>query len=305
MSGVPGPANLPGGPSYGATGAWSYAVLVLAVAVAYGAVWTRGVQGDDLCMCELANARGYWEAVLFWLEKWNSRLFLALTQLGSYRLPWFSSPLQAPWFVLHAAVVLAHMAVCCLLFAWLSRAGITPAIALGASLVMAVHPVTFESVVWLASAYGYVFGTLLAMLAVQAYLAFERTGRGAWLGLAVLLALAASAGIEQYVVVLSTLAVVHLVRSLTQQSRGLAWVPLVAMLGCVAVFVALHFGLFGGTGGRLARVATTAPADGPGSLWTLAWFLSPLPNASPYGGVCVSLLTHQTTGNSGCSRYES
>jgi hypothetical protein len=285
MNSVPELANSPGGPSSRATSAWSYAALVLAVAVAYGAVWTRGVQGDDLCMCELANARGYWEAVLFWLEKWNSRLFLALTQLGSYRLPWFASPLQAPWFVLHAGVVLAHMAVSCLVFAWLTRADIKPSIALAASLVMAVHPVTFESVVWLAAAYGYVLGTLLAMLAVQAYLAFERTRRGAWLGLAVVLAFAASVGIEQYVVILAALAVVHLVRSRTQQPHALAWVPLAVVLGCAAVFVALHFGLFGGTGGRLAKVATTTPADGPGSLWKLAWFLSPLPAASPYGGV--------------------
>lgn len=284
MSMAPATASPAVDPGSRATAVWSHVVLVLAVAVAYGAVWTRGVQGDDLCMCELANARGYWEAVGFWLEKWNSRLFLALTQLGSYRLPWVASPLDAPWFVLHAAVVVAHMAVCSLLFTWLTRAGIRPAIALAASLVMAVHPVTFESIVWLAAAYGYVYGTLLAMLAVQAYLTFERSGRGAWLAVAAVLALAASVGIEQYLVVLAALAVVRLVHSRLQQPRALAWLPLAVMLGCAAVFVALHFGVFGGTGGRLARVAAVASADGPGSLWKLAWFLSPLPGASPYGG---------------------
>lgn len=264
--------------------AWAYAVIVLAVIVAYGGVWTRGIQGDDLCMCELANTRGYWEAVLSWLQNWNGRLFLALSQIGSYHLPWFSSPLQAPWFALHAAVVLAHMTVCVLLFSWLSRAGINAAIALTASLVMAVHPVTYESVVWLAAAYGYVFGTLLTMLAVQAYLAFDRSGRGMWLGLAVGLALAASLGIEQYLVVLGALALVHLIRSRWHPTRVRAWVPLVVVAGCAAVFVFMHFGPFSGTSGRLDRVASIAPIGEPGPLWKLAWYLSLAPEASPFGG---------------------
>jgi hypothetical protein len=264
--------------------AWAYVVIGLSVLLAYGGVWTRGIQGDDLCMCELANTRGYWEAMLFWLQKWNGRLFLALTQIGSYHLPWYSSPLQAPWFALHAAVVLAHMAVCAMLFMWLSRAGINAAIALAASLVMAVHPVTYESVVWLAAAYGYVFGTLLTMLAVQAYLAFDRSGRGVWLVLAVVLALAASLGIEQYLVMLGALALVHLIRSRWHPPRARAWIPLAVVVGCAAVFAVMHFGPFAGTGGRLDRVASIAPAGGPGPLWKLAWFLSLVPEASPFGG---------------------
>jgi hypothetical protein len=264
---------------------WAYTVIVLAVALAYGAVWTRGIQGDDLCMCELANSRGYWEAVQFWLQKWNSRLFLALTQIGSYHLPWFSSPLQAPWFVLHGAVVFAHVAVCGLLFSWLSRAGISAGIALSASLVMAVHPVTFESVVWLAAGYGYVFGTLLTMLAVQAYLVFDRSGGIVWLGLAAALALAASLGIEQYLVILGALALVHLVHSSRWHlPRARAWIPLAIVAGCAAAFSFMHLGPFSGTSGRLARVATLVPAEGPGPLWMLAWYLSLLPDASPFGG---------------------
>lgn len=266
--------------------AWAYLVLWFAVVVGYGGVWTRGVQGDDLCMCKLATTNGYWEAVLLWLQNMNGRLFLALTQIGSYRLPWFSTPLNAPWFILHAMIVGAHMAVCGLLFSLLSRTGIATGASLAAVLVFAIHPITFEPVLWLAEGYGYVLGNLLTILAVWSYLEYERRGRLVWLILAFLLALTAIMGIEQYLFVLGALAIVHLLRSRWHTPKHPAWLPLVIVTSCAVVFFTIHFGLFSSTSNRLSRaVAEPGHIAGPGSLWKLGWLLSLLPDASPYGGL--------------------
>lgn len=39
--------------------AWAYVMISLAILEAYGVVWARGIQGDDLCMCELAATKKY------------------------------------------------------------------------------------------------------------------------------------------------------------------------------------------------------------------------------------------------------
>jgi len=61
------------------------------------------------------------------------------------------------------------------------------------------------------------------------------------------------------------------------------------------VFAAVHFGLFSGTAERIARtMGQMQPAAEPGIVWKLAWWLSLLPNASPYRGVLhvgVQILT--------------
>ncbi len=245
--------------------AWAYLVILLAVLVAYGAVWTRGVQGDDLCMCELATANGYWDAVRIWLESWNGRLFLALTQIGTYSLPWFAHPLQAPWYLIHALVVLAHMAFCGLLISLLSRAGIAAGSTLAVTLIFAIHPITFEPVLWLAESYGYVFGNLLTILAIWSYLEYERRSQLVWLILAFLLALAATLGIEQYLFVLGALSFIHLLRSRWHTPRHSAWLPLLIVASCALVFAAIHFGFFSGTSERLGRATrVSGQITGPG-----------------------------------------
>jgi hypothetical protein len=265
--------------------AWPLAVLLLATLVAYGAVWTRGVQGDDLCICELAASRSYWDAVRTWLDTWNGRLPLALTQIATYRLPWFEDPLAAPWFLVHGAVVGAHFAVCALLYGLLVRSGIRPGAALTAALAFAVHPVTFEPVLWLAESFGYVFGNLLVAVSVWAYLEYERGGTVAWLALSSLAALLATLGIEQYLFVLGALAVIHLVSSRWQPPARAPWLPLLMVTACALVFLVVQFGVFSGTADRLARATSGGQdAGGAGIAWRIAWWLSLFPDASPYGG---------------------
>lgn len=265
---------------------WALAAISLAILVAYGAIWTRGVQGDDLCMCELASAHGYWDAVQHWLNNWNGRLFLALTQIGTYHLPWFSDPLRAPWYLIHATVVLAHVTFCGLLFNLLVRAGIASGSALTAVLIFAIHPITSEPVLWLAESYGYVFGNLLTLLTVWVYLEYERRGTIVWLGLTLPMAIFASLGIEQYLFVLGAIAVAYLSRSLWQKPAHSPWLPLLIVTCCALVFAAVHFGLFSGTAERIARtMGQMQPPAEPGIVWKLAWWLSLLPNASPYGGI--------------------
>ena len=255
--------------------AWAYLVILLAVFVAYGAVWTRGIQGDDLCMCELAATSSYWDAVRQWLDNWNGRLFMALTQIGTYHLPWFHDPLRAPWYLIHGMAVLGHFSVCGLLFRLLVRAGIAPGASLAATLVFAVHPITFEPVLWLAESYGYVFGNLLTLLAAWAYLEYERQSNIGWLALAFLLALFAALEIEQYLFVLGALAVVYLVRSRWHRPAHPPWLPLLIVACCALVFLTVHFALFSGTSERLARATNEAHhVSGAGIAWKLAWWLS-------------------------------
>ncbi len=198
----------------------------------------RAASRATTCACANSPTRmGYWEAVRIWLENWNGRLFLALTQIGSYHLPWFSSPLQAPWFVLHAMIVVAHIwpsAVCS--SACCRRAGIATGASLAAVLVFAIHPVTFEPVLWLAEGYGYVLGNLLTILAVWSYLEYERRSRLVWLIAAFLLALAATLGIEQYLFVLGALAIVHLLSSRWHTPRHPAWLPLLIVTSLCSRF---------------------------------------------------------------------
>ena len=265
--------------------AWSYLVILLAVLVAYGAVWTRGIQGDDLCMCELAATNDYWDAVRQWLNNWNGRLFLALTQIGTYHLPWFHDPLEAPWYLIHGMAVLGHFSVCGLLFQLLVRAGIKPGASLAATLVFSIHPITFEPVLWLAESYGYVFGNLLTVLAVWAYLEYERRSNIGWLALTFLTALFAILGIEQHLFVLGALAVVYLLSSLWRRPVHPPWLPLLVVSCCALVFLALHFVVFSGTTERLARATNEVhQVSGAGIAWKLAWWLNVFPGASPYGG---------------------
>jgi hypothetical protein len=265
--------------------AWALAVVWLLIIIAYGAIWTRGVQGDDLCMCELASAHGFWDAVQKWLQEWNGRLFLALTQVGTYHLPWFADPLHAPWYLVHAMSVLAHIAVCSLFFRLLVRAGVSAGASLTVTLVLAVHPITSEPVLWLAESYGYVLGNLLTLLAVWTYLEYEAKGRVVWLVLAVLLALCATLGIEQHLMVLGVLAIAHLLRARWHGTRRAAWLPLLVVFCCALVFVTLHFFALSGTSARLARAVSQAqPVSEPGLAWRLAWWLSLVPGHSFYGG---------------------
>lgn len=104
--------------------------------------------------------------------------------------------------------------------------------------------------------------------------------------MALLLALLAVLGIEQYVFVLGALAWVHWFRSRWHKPAHAAWIPVLAMLCLVLVFVASHYVFFSGTAERLARVTRAVqPAEGPGFTWKLAWMLSLLPGASRYGGL--------------------
>ena len=239
-----------------------------------------------MCICELAAAHGYWDAVRSWLNNWNGRLVHALTLIGTYRLSWFSDPLQAPWYLIHAMAVLAHMAVCGLFFGLLLRTGIATGASLAATLVLGIHPITFEPVLWLPESYGYVFGNLLTLLAVWAYLEYERRSQAGWLVMALLLALSATLGIEQYLFVLGALAVVHLLRSRWHRPAHPAWLPLLIVGCCALVFLALHFAQFSGSADRLARATgEVRHIAGPGFFWKLAWWLSLIPDASPYGGL--------------------
>lgn len=277
----PRPSNLT--PMHGRAFAWAQFVIAVAILTAHGSFWTRGVLGDDLCMCELATARGFWDAAWFWLQNWNSRVFLALAQVGSYHLPWFAKPLEAPWFVLHGAILLAHMVTCSLLLNILNRAGIAAGPSLAAVLVLAIHPVTAESVLWLAAAYGYVLGLLLTVLAIWMYLEYARTGRRRWLLGTIIVSIAATLGIEQFLPILGALCCVNLLWSRRHGTGVSPWVAVAIVAGCALVFAWVHFGLVAGTSGRLAHAASKIdPVTRPSAVWHMAWWLSLLPEHSPW-----------------------
>jgi hypothetical protein len=243
-------------------------------------------------MCELASTHAYWDAVRAWLHNWNGRLFLALSQLGIYHLPLFSDPLRAPWFLLHGLSVLAHLTVCGLLFHLLTRAGLKTGGPLTMALLFAVHPIASETVLFLAVSFGYVLGTLVILLSVWAYLEYERRNRVGWLTLSTVLALLATLAIEQYIFVLCALAGIHLIRSRWHKPAHSAWIPIRIVFFLGLVFSLTHFYWFPSTSERIATatvgtVSSTGEiqeSTGPGLVWLMAWWLSIVPDASPYGG---------------------
>jgi hypothetical protein len=257
-------------------------VVTLTVVLSYGAVWTRSLQGDDFCMGSIANAGGYWEAVSYWLNHINGRWLLALGQIEMFRLPGFTDPVTGPWWVYHAAIVLIRLATVVLLMRVLVRIGLPQGAAIAAALWFGLHPVSSEALLWLAAAYGYVPSTLLLLILVLLYLKYDAGGQVFWLAGATILAVVLTAGIEQYIVALGALALVHLIRSRFDPRVGHPWVPFAILAVCVAVFVLTHFVLFHGTPGRIATAAGEGDSVAHAG-WLLAWWLNFLPVSSPYG----------------------
>jgi hypothetical protein len=160
-------------------------------------------------------------------------------------------------------IVGAHMTVCGLLFSLLSRAGVATGASLAAVLVLAIHPITFEPVLWLAEGGGYVLGNLLTILAVWSYLEYERRSR-----------LVPDRGCPAH-------ARRHIghrapVRAWCAGRRSPSQVTMAPPGTCLAaarhgvvvvIFLAIHFGLFAGTGGRL----TARSAIGNRILLKLGW----------------------------------
>jgi len=152
-----------------AAGNWALAAISLAILVAYGAIWTRGVQGDDLCMCGACSAMDI--GMRFTLaEQLERRLFLALTQIGTYHLPWFSDPLRAPWYLIHATVVLAPVTFCGLPFQSLGAGRNHERVSTDRDPDIRDTSHHFGASTLAGESYGYVFGNLLTLLSVWAYL---------------------------------------------------------------------------------------------------------------------------------------
>lgn len=261
--------------------AWAYLVLAFAILSGYGALWSRGIQGDDICMCELASANSFRDALRIWLDTANGRVFQAMAHIGTYRLPWFSDPVSAPWYLIHGIALIGHFFSCVMLLRLVTRAGVSMASALAATLLLAIHPITHQPLLWLAASYAYVLGNLLVLMAVWAYLRYESSGKLLWLGLAAFSALVAMLGIEQYLFVFGALVVANLFRGTWSNRLKGRWLPFLIVACFALAILALHFLVFSGSGARLERALSGGQSvAGTDTLWRLAWWFSLVPGHS-------------------------
>lgn len=236
---------------------------------------------DDYCMGMLANSAVYLDAVDTWINQNNSRLFLALLQTALYRLPFFSDPVNAAWTWLHLAMLGMHLAVCLALYQFFLRMQLAIAPSLIATVIFAVHPMISQPVLWPAAAIGYLLGTLLLIGSIATYHRYERTESHFWLLLAFTQALLASLGIEQFIVALGALSLLHLLIGKSSWNARHRFLPLVLMILIGAVFLAVHFLFFAGTVNKISR--TTEEAAGFFHIfWLFFWWLNPFPSHSPY-----------------------
>ena len=181
-------------------------LLFLTILLSYGLIHTRGLQCDDFCMGWLAYRSSLIDGVSFWLENYNGRAFLAVIQQLMYKLPMFNDPLNGKWYIYHGLIVLMHFFNTFLLYILLRRFALCIASVLLACLIFSIHPILMQSIMWLAAGYGYVLGTSLFLLGVYFFLSDNKKPALWKMGLATIFFLLASLGIEQFVVVLMTLA---------------------------------------------------------------------------------------------------
>ena len=142
----------------------------------------------------------------------------------------------------HAASVGLHLGVCLLVAAGASRLTRSPAAALAAGLLFAVHPAHAEAVAWVGGQPD-LLAAVFALTAVLAYLKAKDEGKGSWIGpLAYLLACLAK---ETGVATLLVLAAVEATEWRRDGSPKRAAIRLAPYVGVLAAYLALRIHALG------------------------------------------------------------
>lgn len=260
-------------------------LLFLTILLSYGLIHTRGLQCDDFCMGWLAYRSSLIDGVLFWTENYNGRAFLAVVQQLMYKLPMFNDPLNGKWFIYHGLIVLMHFFNTFLIYILLRRFALCIASVLLACLIFSIHPILMQSIMWLAAGYGYVLGTSLFLLGAYFFLSDIKQPALWKMVLSFIFFLFASLGIEQFVVVLMTLAFLnafYLNRGSRFRHR---YAPLIISCIIAMIMLSMHFTLTTGTVQRMHRAHSAGIEMKPvtETLRTFLWRLNPWPSHSPFG----------------------
>lgn len=257
-------------------------LLFLTILLSYGLIHTRGLQGDDFCMGWLAYRSSLIDGVLFWLENFNGRAFLALIQQLMYKPSLFNDPLNGKWYIYHGLIVLMHFFNTFLLYTLLRKFKLCTASALLACLVFCIHPIHMLAIMLLAAGYGYVLGASLFLLGVYFFLSDNKKPALWKMALSTIFFLLASLGIEQFVSLLMTLAFLnafYLNRGSRFRHR---YTPLIISCIIAMVMLSTHFILTTGTVERMHRAGIEMQSLTE-TLRTFLWRLNPWPSHSPFG----------------------
>lgn len=260
-------------------------LLFLTILLSYGLIHTRGLQSDDFCMGWLAYRSSLIDGVLFWLENFNGRAFLAIIQQLMYKPSLFNDPLNGKWYIYHGLIVLVHFFNTFLLYCLLRRFALSIASVLFACLLFSIHPILMQAIMCLAVGYGYVLGTFLFLLGIYFFLSDNRQPALWKMGLLTIFFLLASLGIEQFVSLLMTLAFLnafYLNRGSRFRHR---YAPLIISCIIAMIMLSTHFILTTGTAQRMHRAHRAAIEMKPvtETLRTFLWRLNPWPSHSPFG----------------------
>lgn len=172
-----------------------------------------------------------------------------------------------------------------LLYILLRRFALCIASVLLACLIFSIHPILMQSIMWLAAGYGYVLGTSLFLLGVYFFLSDIKQPALWKMALSSIFFLLASLGIEQFVVVLMTLAFLnafYLNRGSRFRHR---YTPLVISCIIAMIMLSTHFTLTTGTVQKMHRAhrAAIEMKSVTETLRTFLWRLNPWPSHSPFG----------------------
>jgi len=260
-------------------------LLFLTILLSYGLIHTRGLQGDDFCMGWLAYRSSLIDGVLFWLENYNGRAFLAIIQQLMYKPSLFNDPLNGKWCIYHGLIVLMHFFNTFLLYFLLRRFALRIASVLLPCLLFSIHPILMQTIMYLAVGYGYVLGTSLFLLGVYFFLSDNKKPALWKMGLSTIFFLLASLGMEQFVSLLMTLAFLnafYLNRGSRFRHR---YAPLVISCIIAMIMLSTHFILTTGTVQRMHRAHMAGIEMKPvtETLRTFLWQLNPWPSHSPFG----------------------
>lgn len=217
---------------------WTAWILLLTfVGLSYGEFWARGGYADDFAFLAYSHSHTYWEALLQWGDRFNSRYTQAVLMPALMKAFATQSPPDFHWIGFHLLGLGAFLLALALLGRILALFSAPVPLQLVALFLFALHPVKGEALLWPATIVGYILPATLFTLGAWAYLLSATRSRSspALIAVAIAMFILGMFAIEQLVVLIPLLV---LVRLLSLESNTRQRIAHIAMaVGLIGLFL--------------------------------------------------------------------